>query len=283
MKYDVNMIGGGFQHDVCSSALNKNKYINWVKNNHTADVSIHIDDGLRMPVNDDKINYGWINESSAIIPHIIEDVLNNLPYFKSKFKNIFCHNPRVISKDPELFKFTLPIAMPWIQNKKIYKKSKLVSFIGSNKKMCSGHHFRLEMIEKYKDVVDHYGRGFAGRELPWVVNTSRGVETGKILGLKDYMFSFAMENEDEEYAFCEKTTDCFATGTIPIYWGGKKITEFFDERGIIFLDDLESIDMLTEELYLSKAKYIKKNFHLLENLNTSEDFIYLNYLKKDNT
>ncbi len=137
------------------------------------------------------------------------------------------------------------------------------------------------MIEKYKHAVDHYGRGFAGRELPWVINTSHGIETGKILGLKDYMFSFAMENDNYDYAFCEKTTDCFATGTIPIFWGGKKITEFFDERGIIFLDDLESIDILTEELYLSKMEYIKKNFDLLDNLMTAEDYAYINYIKED--
>tara|TARA_Y100000592_G_C5437782_1_gene301688 strand:- start:873 stop:1391 length:519 start_codon:yes stop_codon:yes gene_type:complete len=169
----------------------------------------------------------------------------------------------------------MPSALPWIQNKKIYKKTKLVSFIGSNKKMCKGHLYRQEMIEKYKDKVDHYGRGFKNKELPWMIEK----ESGKILGLKEYMFSFAMENTNHEYAFCEKTTDCFATGTIPIYWGGKGIKEFFDPKGIIFIEDLNSIDELNEELYNSKIEYIESNFKKLNSLLTSEDYFVKNYIR----
>ena len=50
---NINMIGGGFQHDVCSSALNKNEYVNWVKN-RSAIISIHIDNGLSMTVDPTK-------------------------------------------------------------------------------------------------------------------------------------------------------------------------------------------------------------------------------------
>ena len=93
------------------------------------------------------------------------------------------------------------------------------------------------------------------------------------------MFSFAMENTNHEYAFCEKTTDCFATGTIPIYWGGKGIKEFFDPKGIIFIEDLNSIDELNEELYNSKIEYIESNFKKLNSLLTSEDYFVKNYIR----
>ena len=32
IKTKINMIGGGFHHEICSSALNEPKYIEWVKN-----------------------------------------------------------------------------------------------------------------------------------------------------------------------------------------------------------------------------------------------------------
>jgi hypothetical protein len=48
--------------------------------------------------------------------------------------------------------------------------------------------------------------------------------------------SFAFENANYPGAFCEKLTDFFATGTIPIYWGNPDIGEFFDTNGIIIFD-----------------------------------------------
>ena len=275
-KLEINMIKGPFQHDVCSSALNVNKYMIW-KKDKSADISCHIDYGLLGGVDDSKLNYGWICESSAIVPSVIKQVVNNKDFYKKKFKYIFTCDIRLVNIDQDLFKFTMPSALPWIQEKKIYKKTKQVSFIGSNKRMCKGHIYRHEMIDKYKDEVDHYGRGFPGKELPWLI----GEESGKILGLKDYMFSFAMENTNHEFAFCEKTTDCFATGTIPIYWGGKGITKFFDEKGIIFIEDLKSVSDLTEELYNSKIEHVNSNFEKLDNLLSSEDYFVENYIRGD--
>ena len=270
------MVGGGFQHDICSSALNVNKYVDWKKDN-SADISCYLDYALLKKVDESKENYGWICESSAIVPSVIKEVIKNKAMYKKKFKYIFTCDTRIVNLDKNFFKFTMPSALPWIQNKQVYKKTKLVSFIGSNKKMCKGHLYRQEMIEKYKDEVDHYGRGFDNKELPWMVEE----ESGKILGLKDYMFSFAMENTNHEYAFCEKTTDCFATGTIPIYWGGKGIKDFFDPRGIIFLEDLKSISELNEDLYKSKIEYIESNFKKLNELLSSEDYFMKNHIREE--
>lgn len=273
-KISINMIKGPFQHDSCSSALNTNKYVDW-KKDKSANISCHIDYGLLDNIDYTKENYGWICESSAIVPSVIKEVIKNKETYKKKFKYIFTCDSRIVNLDKDFFKFTMPSALPWIQNKQIYKKTKLVSFIGSNKKMCKGHLYRQEMIAKYKDEVDHYGRGFNNKELPWMIEK----ESGKILGLKDYMFSFAMENTNHEYAFCEKTTDCFATGTIPIYWGGKGIEKYFNKDGIIFIEDLNSIDELNEELYNSKIEYIESNFRKLNNLLTSEDYFVKNYIR----
>lgn len=278
MKQKINMIGGGFQHDVCSSALNFNKYVEWTKDN-SASMSIHIDNGLFYPVDKTKKNYGWFAESSAIIPNYIQLVLTNLDKFKQNFEFIFTHDRRIIEIDREFFKFVVPNSLPYIQNKKIYKKTKSVSFIGSNKLLCNGHKFRHEIIYKYSNFVDHYGRGFGDKELPWSYNCNNIQESGKLIGLEDYMFSFAMENDNYDDIFCEKITDCLVTGTIPIFWGTKNISNYFDINGIIILNEEFDINMLTEDYYVSKLDSVKNNFEKCHNLLSSEDYMFINYIK----
>lgn len=271
------MIGGGFQHDVCSSAMNKNKYVQWVKD-ESASISIHIDSAINSPINPNKTNFGWFAESSAIIPTVIENVKSNLERYKEKFKFIFTHDKRIINLEPNFFKFTLPNALPWIQNKKIYKKTKNCSFIVSNKSYTNGHKFRLNVLKKYIDRVDHFGMGFSN-ELPWEINVNGVKENGKILALQDYRYSFCFENDNYPSIFCEKITDCFATGTIPIYWGTPDIGDYFDKNGIIFFNDDFDLDILTEDYYFSKYESINNNFNLVLDLLSSEDYIYINYLK----
>jgi hypothetical protein len=276
-KIKINMVGGGFQHDVCSSALNTNTHIEWVKDG-SANISIHIDNAILNNIDPIKESYGWLAESSSIIPKIINTVTSNVEQYKSKFKYIFTHDRRVIEKDPEFFKFTPPNGLPWIRNKQIYEKTKNISFIVSNKRMTSGHNFRLNALNKFKGSVDHFGRGFSN-SLPWTYNYGGIEESGKLLGLKDYRYSFVFENDNYPSIFCEKLTDCFATGTIPIFWGTSDIDEFFDVGGIVMYNENLDISMLTPEFYESKMEHIKNNFKLCNEMVTSEDYIYLNYIK----
>lgn len=274
----INMIGGGFQHDICSSALNKNKHVEWVKNG-SANISIYIDDALNRSVDPKKLNFGWLAESSSIIPEIISHVIENPLHYKRWFKYIFTHDKRIVQHDPEFFKFAPPNACPWIQRKGIFPKSKLASIIVSNKTQTNGHRFRLNVLEQLpKEKVDHFGRGFPN-ELPWTLDIDGKTESGKFLALKDYMFSFAFENDNYNSIFCEKLTDCFATGTIPIFWGTPDIGDYFDKDGIIFFDDNFKIEELTEDLYHQKFKHVMNNLSICMDLSTSEDYIYLNYIK----
>jgi hypothetical protein len=138
--------------------------------------------------------------------------------------------------------------------------------ISSNKSMVPGHRKRLEFVNKFKDQVHLYGRGFRDLER-------------KEDGMKDYMFSIAVENAVYDTYFTEKLTDCFATGTIPIFYGCRGVTEYFNEDGIIFLDDDFDVSTLTEELYYSKMDAIKDNFERANNLPVAEDYLYETYWK----
>ena len=106
------------------------------------------------------------------------------------------------------------------------------------------------------NLIDLYGNGYKA-----IINKEEG--------LKDYCFSFAIENSVEPGYFTEKILDCFLTGTIPIYYGDPSIQETFDNRGIIFLTDDFKIENLSFEKYQSMLPYVKENYKKALELNPS--------------
>jgi hypothetical protein len=263
---DINMIGGGFQHDICSSAHNKNKYVNWVRD-RSSNISIHIDNSIidDIELDKNKKRYAWIAESSAINEKVIKDIKSNLNKVLENYELIFTHDRRLLDLD-EKFKYAIPNALPWVKTRKIFNKSKLISMVASSKIMCEGHKYRQTWIQKLKGRVDHFGWGF--RTLP-----------SKEFAMNDYFFSIAMENDNYPSIFTEKITDCFATGTIPIFWGTPDIGDIFNEKGIIKLTDDFDINSISVELYESMTEPMVENYEKTLQLESAEDYIYLNYLK----
>ena len=213
--------------------------------------------------------YIWLLESKQIIQGIYDWILTNYDFVASRVDGIFSCDKKLCEKYPKFF-YALSNAAPWIEERQIYEKTKLVSMISSNKAMVPGHRKRLEFVQKFRDQVDLYGRGF--NDLP-----------RKEEGIRDYMFSVAVENAVYDTYFTEKLTDCFATGTIPVFYGCRGVTEYFNEDGIIFLDQnspWENIpwDKLTPEYYESKKDVIKENFEIAKSMRVAEDYMYGNYL-----
>jgi len=246
-------IGGSFSHAHSSTLWKESKKIIYAED---ADETISID-------HFSPATYAWLHESKSIIPDKYEFAKNNVKSLKDEYKIIFTHDDELIKLDPDLFKF-VPACGYWIENPEVNEKSKLVSFITSNKTMCEGHRFRLNWLDKIKDKCDIFGRGI------------REVEK-KEEALNDYYFSIAIENGKYDTYFTEKILDCFATGTIPVYYGTDKIVDYFNEEGIIFLKDNFDIDNLSPQLYESKKEAILDNFNRVLHYNTVEDWMYENY------
>ena len=63
----INMIGGGFQHEICSSAGHKPKEMEWVKDG-SAPLSIHIDHTIFNTrwIRIKRIMLGWQNLKLSI-------------------------------------------------------------------------------------------------------------------------------------------------------------------------------------------------------------------------
>lgn len=265
-KKPINLIGSGFRHTVSTNGFDP-KFITWVKDDESSDISIHVDHALMTPINPDKINYGWLCESKTIQPQMYSWCKNNIVYLKEKFKKVFTHDVE-LSKISDIFQLTLCSSKSFINCGDVYKKTKLVSMVASNKIMCQEHRYRQQMIQKFSNKCDHFGRGF------------RYLKDKKD-GLKDYCFSITMENATYSNMFTEKITDCFMCGTIPIYYGISNIGDFFNPDGIIILNGDFKIEDLSFELYQSKIEAVKENYKIANEMFLAEDYIYKNFIKNE--
>ena len=264
-KYKINLFCGD-NLEPSSSALNATKHVQWVYDG-SGEVNIYVSQRALDALNDTsgKPTYIWLLESKQIIPQYYQWIIDNYEFVTSRVDGIFSCDKELCAKYPKI-SYSIINAVPWVQDRKVHEKTKLVSMIASNKRMCEGHARRLQFVDKFRDKLDFYGRGF--NEI-----------SCKEDGLRDYMFSVGIENAVYDTYFTEKLTDCFACGTIPIFYGCKGVTEYFNEDGIIFLDDNFDLSTLTKDLYYSKIDAIKDNFERSINFPVAEDYLYLNYFK----
>jgi len=265
MRVKINMIGGGFQHQDSSSYGHTPKLVEWVKDG-SAPISIYIDFAIMQHnLNPTKQNYAWLTESKTINVGLYKWCFENVEYLENNFEVIFTHDTELV-KLSNKFKLVICSAKHWINDIGIHNKTNLVSMIASDKIRCSEHVYRQEIVNKYRSRLDLFGRGF-------------NPISEKEIGLKPYYFSIAMENGTYPLMYSEKITDCFSTGTIPIYYGTDLIGDVFNTDGIIMLDDNFNIDDLTPELYHSKMDAVKDNYVRVITMPVAEDYFYEKYIK----
>jgi len=268
MRTRFNLVGDTFTHLTngnkgYSVHGKESKYIKWVKDHPLAEGTFYIDNTINDGIGDGRkgLKYLWLLESKHIKPGLVESIIDNKQLVEDTYETIFTHDQRLLALGDK-YKW-VPAQGFWIKEPKIYEKTKMISMIASNKRMCEGHVKRLGWVERIGDQLDLYGRGF--NEI-----------ADKEEGLCDYMFSVAIENGEYETYFTEKLLDCFATGTIPVYLGAPDIGDHFNKDGII---DLTEEFEVSEEIYYSKMDAIKENLEKAKEMEVLEDFIYRRYLQ----
>ena len=184
MKRKLNLVGNTFTHLTngnkgYSVHGKESEYIEWVTDG--GDATFYIDNTINDGISDKRTGpkYLWLLESKYIKQGLVESIIDNQQLVEDTYETIFTHDQRLLALG-EKYKW-VPAQGFWIKEPKIYEKSKMISMISSNKRMCEGHIKRLEWVERIGDQVDLYGRGF--NEI-----------SDKEEGLCDYMFSVAIEN-----------------------------------------------------------------------------------------
>lgn len=282
-RYKIKAVGAPFelQHSSCSDI--KPQKFDW--SDQKQDIVVHIDRGMfttpDLLITKDK-TFGWVCESKFIVPDVYNFLIHNHKIlFNNYYNKIFTCDRELIDLDSRFIFNVSGSNYPWIAKEDwgTYNKKKICSMFCSPKQITEGHIYRHEIAKlALQSQVDVFGGAHGTKRT--VIDPHNPWKT-KIDGLRDYMFSIVMENGIYDDYWTEKLTDCFATGTVPIYWGTKNIPNIFDKDGIIWLEkgkEKKIIDSLSKNLFLSKKKAIQHNLDALQKLQLADDCLIENIL-----
>lgn len=266
MRRKVNLWDNNFPHTPkCSVKDRTPEHIEWVRGQLEGDITIMTDWYIFEPVPvRSTYKIGWLLEPRSVSP----DVYTHFPTMIDKFNFTLTHDADLLKIFPSKTRFA-PVGGTWIHddNIKIHPKTDHVSMIYSSKTHLPGHKLRHDIADAFPEI-DRYGNSNP------ILN--------KEDGLVDYRFSVAVENSRATNYFTEKLLDCFATGTVPVYWGCPNIGDFFDTDGILQFNTLEELSWLLPTLkgrYESMEGAIQKNFELMQEYKVTEDWIMKNILE----
>lgn len=206
-----------------------------------------------VPIIDDKVKYNVLSlmEPESVVSIFSEEILN-------KFDLIITWRKDILEKYKNSVKMIFGSC--WInQDELSFNKKNKISYLMSNKRSTNGHIFRYFV---YNCMFD---RPLINDLQTTCIMTPPRI-TSKSEILDEYKFSVIVENEKLEDWITEKLIDCFATKTVPIYWGAPNASEYFDKNGIIQFDNIDDLnkilDNLTSNDYDSRLSAIEKNFQL---------------------
>jgi len=272
----VQTFGAPFaiEHSSCSDL--KPKTFEWTLDDQPIKVFIDgaILPGLEYQKKEGETKVAWVCESRAIfhtmsVPR--DTWMNNLEKICEGYDIVFTSEKDLLSVHPKIQFAYAGSNLPWIKPRYEdfeIEKTKLCSIIASPKNYAYGHKLRHAVVEQFGDKIDVFG---GANNSPRI----QGIDQwDKSPGLIPYMFSFVIENDRYPTYYTEKLTDCFMTGTIPIYWGAPDIGELFDINGMIIMSPEFNLYSLTKELFDSKIESAINNYQKVIKLEMADDYLY---------
>lgn len=266
------------EHSSCSS-LTPHKFI-W--SSVEGEYEVYVDSGIIGNVDnrtrvDKKNRYGWICESREIIPGVYNYIFNNLESIFNNFNKIFTCDKILLDLNKNFVYCPQGSNYPWINKTEwgVPDKSKLCSMFCSPKNQTSGHRYRHHIAKLAIDLgYDVAGGCHSTSQLYTPGDT---FTHSKVTHIKPYMFHIVVENSNYDSYWTEKITDCFAVGTIPIYWGTSNIAKYFDPAGILFLNkdnEKDLLSSLSKSLYYERIDAVRNNFNIVTRLRMSDDILF---------
>lgn len=261
----VNLFDSAFSHNPGSSVHGKTaKRIRYVRSNLTWDGITILTDAMlcesaALKHLKSRITIGWLLEPREYRWESYDRVRGFLP----KLDLLLTHDQRLLDTYPDKCRF-VPFGGCWIKEKNfgLHPKTAKVCQILSGKNFMEGHRLRHQIASAFPEV-ESYGWG-----------SSRGRFPDKDPILMPYEFSVVIENSRARNFFTEKLLDCFAVGTVPIYWGCPNVEDFFDMRGIIQLQSIEGLPGILASLdYDSHLEGVKANLEKFRKYEITDDWI----------
>jgi hypothetical protein len=264
MNVKLQASGSPFAHTISSCLNIEPKNHIWVnEEDPEAEAIVFMDYDHRggFDYTGDKKKILWISESRSITRTQHFDLYDNTEEFLSVYDLVLTHCRDIIKKDKRIMYAPNAANLPWVEEPQIYEKTRMTSMLCSGKAQCTGHLVRNSWANELKNHLDLFGRN---------IRPVKKVEEA----LCPYMFSVVIENESYPTYFTEKIMNCFATGTVPVYYGSPDISDYFNIDGIILLDSVGQVCKLTEDDYHSRRDAIADNLDRCINHPMADDVVY---------
>ena len=314
MKWDVFGAPFSLKHSSCSNM--KPKMFSW--EDVDLDVEIWMDSALEQGLVTPKRRrkkYAWICESRSVVPFLsnlyakdedgwmfVDGITPTLQSMINEYDAIFTCDEDLVALHDKIHFCYAGSTLPWIpkHNYGMHYKTSKYSMIASNKVMCRGHEERKKVvtaIQKFGPVSEDnknpatilFG-GVTGEPFGQSENLDENWHD-KSGALTTFLYSVVMENDRYPSYFTEKLTDCFVTGTVPIYWGSPNIGDHFDINGIIMIEGPGDVPKILKNLdnshhykvdYLKRQAALRKNYQLATFLESPDDMLYRKIVNMEN-
>jgi hypothetical protein len=208
---------------------------------------------------DKLILFMW--EPKTVLQHMYQ------PKMQECFSKIYTWDDALID-GKTYFKFHYPVLSSMLQEIPPFENKKLCTLVATDLKS----NYENELYSQRKEAIRYFeqaneeGFEFYGRRWdPALYKSYQGSTPDKLGTIKNYRFSICYENTHGSLGYVtEKIFDCFAAGTVPIYWGASNIEEyipkgcFIDRRDFLSMEDLhafiKAMSKQTYEKYLAQIK-----------------------------
>lgn len=275
----VNLFDFNFRQSSCSTAHQESQSIEYVRDVVGYDGITFFTDGY---INDGSVdranslvNIAWLREPYCLHPDIYELAKMNARRFHLV---LTYYEPFLRLGHPFHF---VPYGGVWIPRSDwaMHPKKRLCSILVGDKMSTRGHIIRREALDlvrakRMNAEVDVFGT--FGKPVDYGPQTKFEV-------LADYAFSIITETCIEENLFTEWLLDCFAVGTIPIYWGCPNYERFFNPKGILWWPDIPTLsnhlDRLSMRYYEALQPYAQSNMAIFPQYAVTEDWIFDNIIR----
>ena len=273
-----------FLRDGCSAHnpyVYKSQYFLWDRFNIALPVHFYTHGAMLETMGNPKKRFGWLLESSGIVPETYK-IFDLHPGLEKDFDAILTYDDRLLDKLNNAV-FMPGCAQLWygvfprdlggggtLDEQGYRHKTKNISIVSSDKRMCALHNFRIALAKKCKEenLADTFGTFDGGSMIPIADS------------LANYRYSIAIENEVTDLFFTEKIVNCFASMTVPIYLGARKIDKFFNPDGIITIseNDFDNLPKILQQCtpndYIQRLPAIKENFFRSLEYANMDDYLY---------
>jgi hypothetical protein len=262
-----------FHPDAGSSKYWPPREVTWLRDGPDTRVTFYTDQCLDQARSAPRGTFrvAWLLEPEEVYP----DPYRYIEAHLGDFDLVLTHHASLTRLGPKVMLY--PNGMTWVAESdwREHPKDRNVSIIASAQRKTGGHRLRHSLIARAgATAFDVWGGGY------------RPIDH-KITALGGYRFSVVIENSRPDgWYFTEKLLDCFATYTIPIYWGCPRVGTFFDTAGMILattedalLNEARRVASRGAALYESMLPAMRVNHDRAREVAVAEDWIIRNVMK----